>query len=343
MTIKVAINGFGRIARLVFRVIENRRLLGEDIRVVAINDLNMHPEYAIYLLTHDTVHGTTDYDCVIKSTSEHCSMIVNNNPVIIFNERNPVDIPWGSLDVDCVVESTGFFTTREKANAHITAGAKKVIISAPSKDVDMYVYGVNHQKYDPSQRIVSNASCTTNCLAPLAHVLHQNFGIVEGLMSTIHSTTSTQRTVDGSSVRNWRAGRSASSNIIPSSTGAAMAVGKVIPELDGKLTGMAFRVPTIDVSVVDLTVRTAKNTTLKEVFKAFRERSRGDLQGILKSTDQQLVSSDFIGASQSCIIDEQACMQIGDNFLKIVAWYDNEWGYSNRIVDLLMHVTSNSI
>jgi len=334
MVINIGINGFGRIGRLVFRVIEERRLKGEAIRVVAINDPFIEKDYLKYLLKNDTVHGKVNYN--INYISDKIQ--INNNLVKLFSEKNPVDIKWDSVNADYVVESTGIFTTIEKASLHLKGGAKKVIITAPSPDAPMYVMGVNENKYNLNENIVSNASCTTNCLAPLVKVINDNYGVIEGLMTTVHSLTATQKTVDGPSGKDWRGGRAAGYNIIPASTGAAKAVGKVIPELNGKLTGMAFRVPTADVSVVDLTVRIEKPTKLSDLINIIKKISENDMKGILNYTEEPLVSSDFIGNSHSSIVDINACIQLNDNFIKLVSWYDNEWGYSNRVVDLLIHI-----
>ena len=332
MTIKVGINGFGRIGRLVFRIIEDRRIKGEDIVVVGINDPFIENDYMIYLLNNDTVHGHFNYS--ITNNPDN-TLSINNNIINKFSERDPSLIKWGNVDV--VVESTGVFTTLEKASAHLVGGAKKVIISAPSADAPMYVIGVNHLEYK-GEKVISNASCTTNCLAPLAKVINDKFGIIEGLMTTVHSLTATQKTVDGPSGKDWRAGRAASYNIIPASTGAAKAVGKVIPELNGKLTGMAFRVPTADVSVVDLTVRLEKAVSTEELMQTIKDASSGNMNGILDWTEEPLVSSDFIGNSNSSIVDVKACIQLNDNFIKLISWYDNEWGYSNRVIDLIKHI-----
>jgi glyceraldehyde 3-phosphate dehydrogenase len=335
--IKVGINGFGRIGRLVFRCIENRRLLGENIQVVAINEPFSDLEYMAYQLKYDSVHGKADYDIGFDSESD--TLIVNNCKVHRLSNKNPRELPWNKHKVDYVVESTGIFTTLEGANEHILGGAKKVVISAPSKDAPMFVMGVNNDQYN-GETIISNASCTTNCLAPLVKVIHNEFGIEEGLMTTIHATTATQRTVDGPSAKDWRGGRSAGVNIIPSSTGAAKAVGKVIPELEGKLTGMAFRVPTIDVSVVDLTVRLNKSTTYENIVNVVKAASENEMKGILGWTDEDLVSKDFEGDSRSSIFDVKAGIALNDNFVKLVSWYDNEWGYSNRLVDLIVYTST---
>ncbi len=332
MAIKVGINGFGRIGRLVFRASVGQ----PEFEVVGINDPFIEPAYMVYLLTHDTVHGKFDGEAYAKEDS----IVVNGNEIKVFAERNPQDIGWGKVGAEYIVESTGVFTTAEKAKAHLAAGAKKVVISAPSADAPMFVMGVNQDTYDPSMDILSNASCTTNCLAPLAKVINDNFGIVEGLMTTVHSTTSTQKTVDGPSGKNWRLGRGAAFNIIPSTTGAAKAVGKVIPELNGKLTGMAFRVPTADSSVVDLTCRLAKPASYDAIKAAMKAASEGELKGIVGYTEEAVVSSDFIGDSRTSIFDATAGIALTDTFVKLIAWYDNEWGYSNKVLDLIKHIAS---
>ncbi|MFB0920276.1 MAG: type I glyceraldehyde-3-phosphate dehydrogenase, partial [Oscillospiraceae bacterium] len=313
--IRVGINGFGRIGRLVFRA----GLNNENIEFVGINDM-ITSDYMEYMLKYDTIHGK--FEGEVSHTDN--SIIVNGKTIPVFSEKDPSKLPWGSLDTDFVVESTGLFTTTEKASAHLTAGAKKVVISAPSSDAPMFVMGVNNKAYKPEMKVVSNASCTTNCLAPLAKVINDSFGIESGLMTTVHSTTATQRTVDGPSAKDWRGGRAASGNIIPSSTGAAKAVGKVIPELSGKLTGMAFRVPTLDVSVVDLTVNLKTATTYEEICKAMKAASEGELKGILGYTDELVVSSDFIHDSRTSIFDADAGIMLNEKFVKLVAWYDNE-------------------
>ncbi|MBQ8908951.1 MAG: type I glyceraldehyde-3-phosphate dehydrogenase [Clostridia bacterium] len=328
---RIGINGFGRIGRLVLRCAAMR----DDVDVVAINDPFMDLEYSSYLLTYDTVHGKFNGECSVKKDK----LVVNGKSIAFYAEREPNMIPWAKHKVDVVIESTGKFTKYEDAVKHIEAGAKKVIVSAPGKNMPMFVMGVNEQEYKKDMNVISNASCTTNCLAPLAKVIHQNFGIVEGLMTTVHSTTATQLTVDGASKKDWRGGRAASANIIPSSTGAAKAVGEVIPELKGKLTGMSFRVPTINVSVVDLTVRLAKETTYEEIVKVIKKACDGQLKGIMGWTDKPLVSSDFIGDSRTSIFDVNAGIMISPTFVKLVAWYDNEWGYSNKTVDLARHIT----
>ena len=332
MSVKVGINGFGRIGRLVFRAaIDN-----PNVEIVGINDPFIDPEYMVYMLSYDTVHGR------FKGTASHTadSIIVNGKAIKVFDKMKANEIPWGSCGADYIVESTGVYTTLETANAHIEAGAKKVVITAPSADAPMFVMGVNHNKYTKDMNIISNASCTTNCLAPLAKVINDNFGIVEGLMTTVHATTATQKTVDGPSRKDWRGGRGAAFNIIPSSTGAAKAVGKVIPELNGKLTGMAFRVPTADVSVVDLTCRLEKGASYDEIKKAIKAAADGDLKGILGYTEDAVVSSDFIGESMTSVFDADAGISLNDNFVKLVSWYDNEWGYSCKVVDLLLHAAN---
>ena len=333
MSIKVGINGFGRIGRLVFRAGINR----PDIEFVGINDPFMTPDYMAYMLRYDTMHGR--FDGTIEYTDD--AIIVNGKKVRFFACMDPKDIPWGEVGAEYVVESTGVFLTKEKAQAHIDAGAKKVVMSAPSKDdTPMFVMGVNNTTYDPSMTFVSNASCTTNCLAPIAKVLHDAFGITDGLMTTVHSTTATQKTVDGPSKKDWRGGRAATYNIIPSSTGAAKAVGKVIPELNGKLTGMSMRVPTLDVSVVDLTVNLAKPAKYEEICAAMKKASEGELKGILGYTDEDVVSSDFLGDPRTSIFDAKAGIALTDKFVKLVAWYDNEAGYSNKVVDLIQYMYS---
>ena len=331
MSIKVGINGFGRIGKLVFQA----ALEKGEVDVVAINDPFITADYMAYMLKFDTVHGR--FNGEVKG--EENKLYVNGKVINVYNEMDPQNIPWGKEEVEFVLECSGVFTTLEKAQAHINAGAKKVIISAPSKDAPMFVMGVNNEKYDPSMTIVSNASCTTNCLAPLAKVIHDNFGIKEGLMTTVHSTTATQKTVDGASKKDWRGGRAAAANIIPSSTGAAKAVGKVIPELNGKLTGMAFRVPTVNVSVVDLTCNLEKPATYEEICNAVKKASENEFKGIIEYVDEDLVSSDFIHDSNTCIFDSKAGIQLTESFVKLVAWYDNEWGYSNKLVDLAIYIS----
>lgn len=332
MSIKVGINGFGRIGRLVFRAaVEN-----DQVEVTGINDPFIDLDYMVYMLKYDTVHGTFKGTVEVSGTD----LLVNGKPVKVFGEMDPTQIPWGSCGADYVVESTGVFTTTEKAGAHFKGGAKKVVISAPSADAPMFVMGVNQEKYASDMNVVSNASCTTNCLAPLAKVVHDNFGIVEGLMTTVHAMTATQKTVDGPSKKDWRGGRAAAHNIIPSSTGAAKAVGKVIPDLNGKLTGMAFRVPTINVSVVDLTCRLEKGASYDEIKAAIKAASEGPMKGILKYTEDLVVSSDFIGEVCTSVFDADAGIALSDNFVKLVSWYDNEWGYSNKLLDLIVHMSS---
>ena len=332
MSVKIGINGFGRIGTLAFQA----ALKKDEVEVVAINDPFVAADYMAYMTKYDTVHGRFDGEV----SSKEGTLIVNGKEIKVYNEMDPHNIPWGELGVDYVLECSGVFTTLEKAQAHIDAGAKKVIISAPSKDAPMFVMGVNNDKYDPSMNIISNASCTTNCLAPLAKVINDNFGIKDGLMTTVHSTTATQKTVDGASKKDWRGGRAAAANIIPSSTGAAKAVGKVIPELNGKLTGMAFRVPTVDVSVVDLTCNLEKPTTMEEICKAMKNASENEFKGIIEYVDEPVVSSDFISDEHTSIFDATAGIQLTDTFVKLVAWYDNEWGYSNKLVDLACNIAT---
>ncbi|KAJ9169379.1 hypothetical protein P3X46_017582 [Hevea brasiliensis] len=332
--IKIGINGFGRIGRLVARVALQRN----DIELVAVNDPFISTDYMTYMFKYDTVHGHWKHTDV--KVKDEKTLVFGDKPVAVFGIRNPEEIPWGQTGAEYVVESTGVFTDKQKAAAHLKGGAKKVVISAPSKDAPMFVVGVNEKEYKPEIDIVSNASCTTNCLAPLAKVIHDRFGIVEGLMTTVHSITATQKTVDGPSMKDWRGGRAASFNIIPSSTGAAKAVGKVLPALNGKLTGMSFRVPTVDVSVVDLTVRLEKKATYEDVKNAIKEESEGKLKGILGYTEEDVVSTDFIGDSRSSIFDAKAGIALNENFLKLVSWYDNEWGYSTRVLDLIRHMAS---
>ncbi|WP_251449186.1 type I glyceraldehyde-3-phosphate dehydrogenase [Vermiculatibacterium agrestimuris] len=330
MSIKVGINGFGRIGRMVFRASINH----PDIEIVGINDL-CPADYLAYMLKYDTMHGQFKGEV----SSDDKGIIVNGKTIPVFAERDPANIPWGKLGAEYVVESTGLFLTKEKAQAHITAGAKKVVMSAPSKDdTPMFVCGVNLDAYTPDMQFVSNASCTTNCLAPIAKVLNDAFGIKDGLMTTVHSTTATQKTVDGVSMKDWRGGRAASGNIIPSSTGAAKAVGKVIPALNGKLTGMSMRVPTLDVSVVDLTVNLAKSATYDEICAAMKKASEGELKGVLGYTDEDVVSSDFLGDPRTSIFDAKAGIALTDTFVKVVSWYDNEMGYSNKVLDLIEHM-----
>ena len=331
MSIKIGINGFGRIGNLAFQAALSR----EGVEVVAINDPFIAADYMAYMVKYDTVHGR--FNGTIAS--EEGKLIVNGKEIKVYNEVDPKNIPWGKDGVDYVLECSGVFTTMDKASAHLEAGAKKVIISAPSKDAPMFVMGVNNDTYTPDMNIISNASCTTNCLAPLAKVINDNFGIKDGLMTTVHSTTATQKTVDGASKKDWRGGRAASANIIPSSTGAAKAVGKVIPELNGKLTGMSFRVPTVDVSVVDLTVNLAKPATYEEICNAVKKACENEMKGIMEYTDEAVVSSDFIHDPHTSIFDASAGIALTDTFVKLVAWYDNEWGYSNKLVDLAMYIS----
>ncbi len=328
--VKVGINGFGRIGRLVLRASLER----DDVQVVAVNDPFVDPDYMVYMMKYDSAQGRFKGDVSAKDGK----LIVNGNEITVFACMDPATIPWKNAGAEYIVEATGAFTTTEKAKAHFEGGAKKVVISAPSADAPMFVMGVNNDKYTKDMTIVSNASCTTNCLAPLTKVINDKFGIIEGLMTTVHSTTATQKTVDGPSKKDWRGGRAAAANIIPSSTGAAKAVGKVIPELNGKLTGMSFRVPTIDVSVVDLTCRLEKKATYDEIKNAVKEASEGSLKGILGYTEDSVVSSDFLGDPRTSIFDAQAGIALNDNFVKLVSWYDNEWGYSNKVVDLVCHM-----
>ena len=329
-TIKVGINGFGRIGRLVFRAMMNF----PNIQVVAINDL-VDPEYMAYMLKYDSTHGKFNGDISVIDGK----LVVNGNHIRITAQKDPNNLKWDEVGAEYIVESTGFFTTVETAQAHLNAGAKKVIISAPSADAQMFVMGVNNNIYDSAiHNIVSNASCTTNCLAPLVKVINDKFGIVEGLMTTVHATTATQKTVDGPSVKDWRGGRGASQNIIPSSTGAAKAVGKVIPSLNGKLTGMAFRVPTPDVSVVDLTCKLATPTSYLEICQAIKYASENELKGILAYTEDEVVSTDFLGDAHTSIFDAKAGIALNDTFVKLVSWYDNEWGYSNKLADLIEYM-----
>ena len=330
MSIKVGINGFGRIGRMVFRASLNH----PEIEIVGINDL-CPAEYLAYMLKYDTMHGK----CEAEIGHTENAIIVNGKEIPISAERNPADLPWGKLGAEYVVESTGLFLSKDKAQGHLDAGAKKVVMSAPSKDdTPMFVCGVNLDKYTTDMNFVSNASCTTNCLAPIAKVLNDNWGITEGLMTTVHSVTATQKTVDGPSLKDWRGGRAACGNIIPSSTGAAKAVGQVIPELKGKMTGMSFRVPTKDVSVVDLTARLIHPASYHDVCVAMRNASKNSMRGIITCTTDQVVSSDLTGFSETCIFDETAGIMLDDNFVKLIAWYDNEWGYTNKLLDLIAHM-----
>lgn len=331
---RIGINGFGRIGRLVAKA----AALNPHVELVAVNDPFMDVEYMVYLFKYDSTHGR--FKGEVEADGEHLK--INGQQVKVFAARNPNEIPWGSAGADIVIESTGVFLTKEKAGLHLQGGAKKVVITAPSSDAPMFVIGVNQDKYTADIDVVSNASCTTNCLAPLAKVINDHYGIIEGLMTTVHATTATQKTVDGPSGKDWRSGRAAVNNVIPAATGAASAVGKVIPELNGKLTGMAFRVPTVDVSVVDLTVRTEKAVSYKDLCATIKAASEGELKGIIGYTEDQVVSTDFIGCPISSIFDAHAGIALNQNFFKVISWYDNEWGYSNRVVDLVLHVAKVS-
>ena len=331
--VKIGINGFGRIGRLVFRAACGR----DDVQVVGINDPFIDLDYMVYMLRYDSIHGK--FEGEISTDKENNMLIVNGKKIKIFAQMNAADIDWKSCGAEYIAEATGINTTTEKASAHFVGGAKKVVITAPSSDAPMFVCGVNLDKYNKDMKVVSNASCTTNCLAPIAKVINDNFGLVEGLMTTVHSTTATQKTVDGPSKKDWRGGRAAAGNIIPSSTGAAKAVGKVIPELNGKLTGMSFRVPTLDVSVVDLTCRLEKPATYDEIKAAMKAASEGELKGILGYTEDAVVSTDFIHDSRTSIFDAAAGISLNSNFVKLVSWYDNEWGYSNKVVDLISYMS----
>ncbi|TDS17591.1 type I glyceraldehyde-3-phosphate dehydrogenase [Sphingobacterium paludis] len=327
---KIGINGFGRIGRLAFRAAIKR----SDIEIVGINDL-VEPDYLAYMLKYDSTHGKFDGTVEVKDGN----LIVNGQTIRITAEKDPSNLKWDEVGAEVIIESTGFFLTQELAQKHIDAGAKKVVMSAPAKDdTPTFVMGVNHKSLKAEYNIVSNASCTTNCLAPIAKVLNDNFGILEGLMTTVHAVTATQKTVDGPSAKDWRGGRGAYQNIIPSSTGAAKAVGLVLPELKGKLTGMSLRVPTADVSVVDLTVRLEKGASYDDIKKVMKEAAEGDLKGILGYTEDEVVSTDFLGDERTSIFDAKAGISLNDNFVKVVAWYDNEWGYSNKIIDLAQEV-----
>lgn len=330
--VKIGINGFGRIGRLVFRA----ACINPNVQVVGINDPFIDLDYMKYMLTYDSVHGKFDGTVEVKGDK----LVVNGNAITVFAQMNAADIDWKSCGAEYIAEATGINTTTEKASAHFNGGAKKVVITAPSSDAPMFVMGVNQNKYNSDMKVVSNASCTTNCLAPLAKVINDNFGIVEGLMTTVHATTATQKTVDGPSKKDWRGGRAAAGNIIPSSTGAAKAVGKVIPELNGKLTGMSFRVPTLDVSVVDLTCRLEKAASYEDIKNAVKKAADGELKGILGYTEDDVVSSDFIHEARTSVFDAKAGIALNDNFVKLVSWYDNEWGYSNKVVDLICHMAS---
>ncbi len=329
--VRIAINGFGRIGRLVLRACTNR----EDVEVVAINDPFIDAEYGKYMFMHDSIHGYFDCDCKVSKNN----LIVNGQQIAFYNEKEPSLIPWKNHNVDVVVEASGKFTKYADAVKHIEAGAKKVVVSAPGKEMPMFVMGVNHKEYKKNMLVVSNASCTTNCLAPLAKIINDEFGIEWGLMSTVHSTTATQLTVDGPSKKDWRGGRAASYNIIPSSTGAAKAVGEVIPSLKGKLTGNSYRVPTLDVSIVDLTCQLKKPATMEAIVKAITKASKKEMKGIIGLTNEAVVSSDFIGDARTCIFDESASIILNPHAVKLLAWYDNEWGYSNKTVDLCVHIS----
>ena len=330
--IKIGINGFGRIGRLVFRAASKNK----NIQVVGINDL-IDTNYMSYMLKYDTTHGRFDGSVSVNGNN----LEVNGKKIRVTNEKDPSKLNWSEIEAEYIIESTGLFLTKDSAKGHIESGAKKVIMSAPSKDdTPMFVMGVNNKQYTSDMNFVSNASCTTNCLAPLAKVLHDNFGIVSGLMTTVHATTASQKIVDGPSIKDWRGGRAAFANIIPSSTGAAKAVGKVIPELDGKLTGMAFRVPVIDVSVIDLTVNLKSSTNYEEICLAMKNASENDLKGIMGYTEEDVVSTDFIGDSRTSIFDAGAGIMLNNKFVKVVSWYDNEWGYSSKVVELIQHMNS---
>ncbi len=334
MSIKIGINGFGRIGRLSFR----QALKQDGVEVVAINDPFISPDYMCYMIRYDSMHGR--FEGTLSHTAD--SIVVNGHEIKVYACKDPAEIPWRDTGAEYIIESTGVFTDGAKAAAHLAGGAKKVVISAPAKDKDtpMFVMGVNEKKYNKDMKVVSNASCTTNCLAPLAKVLHDKFGILEGLMTTVHSTTATQKTIDGPSAKDWRGGRSASGNIIPSTTGAAKAVGAVIPELKGKLTGMSFRVPTLNVSVVDLTARLATETTYEAICAAMKEASEGELKGILGYTEDEVVSTDFIGDTRTSVFDAKAGIMLSPTFVKVVSWYDNEIGYSTKLVDLIRYMAS---
>lgn len=330
---KIGINGFGRIGRLALRA----ALDNNEVRVMAINDPFVDLSYMSYMLKYDSIHGQYPGEITIDEANNQ--LVVDGHKIKVFSEKDPGNVNWSSANAEYILECTGVFTTIDKASAHFKGGAKKVIISAPSADAPMFVMGVNHTKYKKDLNVISNASCTTNCLAPLAKVINDAFGIEEGLMTTIHSTTATQKTVDGPSNKDWRGGRAASANIIPSSTGAAKAVGKIIPELNGKVTGMSFRVPTIDVSVVDFTVKLVKSTTYEEIKNVIRKASDNSLAGILGYTEDAVVSTDFIHDKRTSIFDGEAGMMLSPNFVKLVAWYDNEWGYSNKLIDLALYAS----
>ncbi|MGB7842107.1 MAG: type I glyceraldehyde-3-phosphate dehydrogenase [Salinimicrobium sp.] len=331
MSIKIGINGFGRIGRIAFRIASKR----EDMEIVAINDL-LDVEHLAYMLQYDSVHGR--FDGTVEVKDGH--LVVNGKQIRVSAEKNPEDLKWDEVGAEIIMECTGIFTGQDSAGKHLKAGAKKVVISAPSKDVPMFVMGVNHKDITADDNIVSNASCTTNCLAPLAKVINDKFGLVEGLMTTVHASTATQFTVDSPSRKNYRLGRSALNNIIPSTTGAAVAVTKVIPELKGKLTGMSFRIPTADVSVVDLTVRTEKETSYEEIKKAFKEAAEGEYKGVISYTEEEVVSQDYVSDPHTCNFDAGAGIALNDKFFKLIAWYDNEYGYSAKLVEMSMHVAS---
>lgn len=332
--VKIAINGFGRIGRLILRIASER----DDVEVVAINDPFIDASYAAYMLKYDTVHGTFSKEV----SAQDGKLVVNGKTIDFYSEYEPAHINWNLTKPDVVAEASGKYTLSSEAEKHIGAGAKKVVITAAGKGCPMFVMGVNEKEYHPSMKVVSNSSCTTNCLAPLAKIIHENFGIKEGLMTTVHSLTPSQLSADGVSKKDWRAGRAASQNIIPSSTGAAKAVSQVIPELQGKLTGMSFRVPTLDVSVVDLTVKLEKETTYEEIIKTIKKAASGKMKGIVGTTDLPLVSSDFIGDERTCIVDEKAGIMLNPTFVKLVAWYDNEYGYTSKLVDMLKLVGSTN-
>ncbi|KAI0223891.1 hypothetical protein L0F63_001789, partial [Massospora cicadina] len=332
MVTKVGINGFGRIGRNVLRAAQNN----SNVEIIAINDPFITLDYMVYMIKYDSTHGR--FKGEVSHDGTH--LIINGKRIVVYCEREPSKITWGAAGATYVVESTGVFTTVDKAKAHLEGGAKKVVISAPSADAPMFVVGVNHTEYDPTVNIVSNASCTTNCLAPLVKVVHDNFGVVEGLMTTCHATTATQKTVDGPSAKDWRSGRGAGQNIIPAATGAAKAVGKVLPALSGKLTGMALRVPTPNVSVVDLTVRIEKSATYDDIKKAIKHASENDLKGILGYTEDEVVSSDFNSDNRSSIFDASAGISLNNHFFKLISWYDNEFGYSHRVLDLICHMAT---
>ena len=332
MSIKIGVNGFGRIGRLVTRAAIDKT----EVQIVAINDPFIDLEYMVYMFKYDSTHGLFKGSVAVQDTK----LVINNQPISVYNEKDPALIPWSNDSVEYVVESTGVFTTVEKASAHLKGGANHVVISAPSADAPMFVMGVNEKTYKSSMKVVSNASCTTNCLAPIAKIVHDNFGIVEGLMTTVHSYTATQKTVDGPSAKSWRDGRGAAQNIIPASTGAAKAVGKVIPELNGKLTGMAFRVPTANVSVVDLTVKIKNPASYKTIMSTIKKAAEGPMKGILGYTEDKVVSMDFNGDPRSSIFDADAGIALNENFVKLVSWYDNEYGYSKRVIDLIRYMAS---